>query len=70
MLLAEVGQRLVGLGEVITNRLVSPMHFRGGTSFFSLKWKNGWWGLGHAQFDGEALLVVTKGIKLAGISCL
>ena len=40
--LAEVGQRLVGLGGG-DNRPVNPVHFREGTSCFSLKWKNDWW---------------------------
>ena len=35
------------------------MHFRENTSCFSLKWNKDWWDLGHAQFDGEALLVFT-----------
>ena len=46
------------LDEVISNRPVSPMHFREGTSCLSMKWNNDWWGLGNSHFDGEAVLVL------------
>ena len=52
---------------VLKTRPVHPMHFRVGTSSFSLKMKSYWSGLGHTQFD--KVLLVTNCIGLAGISC-
>ena len=52
---------------VLKTRPVHPMHFRVGTSSFSLKMKSYWSGLGRTQFD--KVLLVTNCIGLAGISC-